>query len=111
MRALRIILVILSALLLAAHFYRRGTAIVAAGCAVLPLVLFASGAWARRSLQVALLVGVIEWLRTLGSLARARAAAGEPWARMALILGCVALVTAVAAWLVARPSRHPQGDP
>jgi len=109
-RFLRIVLVILSALLLAAHFYRRGAEIVAAVCAVLPLVLLVPGAWARRSLQIALGLGAVEWLRTLWSLARVREAMGEPWVRMAVILGSVAVVTAVAALLAGRPGRRPRED-
>lgn len=103
MRILRVLLVVLSALLLAAHFYRRGAAIVAALCTVLPLVLLVPRGWARRSLQIALVLGTLEWLRTLWSLARVREALGEPWFRMAVILGSVAVVTAAAAWLAGRP--------
>jgi hypothetical protein len=50
-------------------------------------------AWAAHTVQAALVVGVIEWIRTLLALAAERAKVGEPGERMVLILGSVALVT------------------
>ena len=41
-----------------------------------------------------LLLAAIEWLRTLIDIAQLRMHIGEPWMRMAVILGAVALFTA-----------------
>jgi len=95
-------LVILSALLIAAHFLRAGLdvlAILALGC---PLLLLVRRTWAIRTLQILLLGAGVEWSRTLVSLAMTRQAEGVPWTRMAVILGVVAAVAVVAA-LMLRP--------
>jgi hypothetical protein len=51
-----------------------------------------------------LLVGAVEWLRTLAVLAAQRIAAGQPWLRLAVILGAVALLTAAAALVFRHPA-------
>lgn len=90
----------LSALLLAAHFLRAGTTLpMLLALALLPL-LAVHRRWARRTLQLALALAALEWLRTALGLARYRLQAGEPWARMALILGAVALIAALSALLL-----------
>jgi len=87
----------LAATLLAAHFYRAGQlalAVFAVGALVL---LAVPRPWAARVLQVALLAGALEWLRTLALFASARMAAGQPYLRLALILLAVAAFTAASA--------------
>jgi hypothetical protein len=88
---------VLSLLLLGAHFFRGGhlfmTALALASLG-LPLV---RRRWAGRTLQVFLLAGAAEWCRTLWILSAQRMALGEPWLRMAAILGTVALLAALAA--------------
>ncbi len=54
-------------------------------------------------MQVALLLGALEWLRTLTLLVRFRTDLGTPWARLALILGAVALGTALSALVFRAP--------
>ena len=43
--------------------------------------------------QALLVLGALEWLRALYGLAAMRMAFGEPWTRLAFILGAVALFT------------------
>jgi hypothetical protein len=84
----------LAATMLAAHFYRAGQ-VVLAGLAVGALVLLAvPRAWAARALQLALVAGAFEWLRTLATFAAARMAAGQPYLRLTVILLAVAAFTA-----------------
>jgi hypothetical protein len=90
----------LALLLLGAHFFRAGLVPVAAACAVLLALLFVRTPWSARVLQGALALGTLEWLRTAWVFASARAAAGLPYTRLLVILGGVALVTALAAWLL-----------
>ena len=90
----------LALLLLGAHFFRAGLVPVAAACAVLLALLFVRAPWSVRVLQGALALGTLEWLRTAWVFASARAAAGQPYARLLVILGSVVLVTALAAWLL-----------
>ena len=94
MNVLRLLPVILSFLLLGAHFYRGGQLILTAFCGALLLLLFLRRSWVPLVFQVLLGLGAIEWLRTLYFLAAMRIAWNEPWTRMALILLAVALFTA-----------------
>jgi hypothetical protein len=87
----------IAAILLAAHFYRAGQlalAVLATGALAL---LAVPRPWAARALQVALLAGALEWLRTLALFASTRMAAGQPYLRLTLILGVVAAFTAASA--------------
>jgi hypothetical protein len=85
--------IVVSLLVLGAHFLRYGN--LAGVLAVLILVglLFVPRPWAARVVQAALVLGTLEWLRTLFVLVRWRAAHGEPIARMAVILAVVAALT------------------
>jgi hypothetical protein len=92
--ALRLTPVLLSFVLLAAHFSRHAVPFVPYLCLAIPLLLLVRKTWVPRLLQVLLAVGALEWLRTAFVLAGRRVDAGEPWIRMAVILGVVALLTA-----------------
>lgn len=84
--------VVLSALVLAAHFMRRGEWVPMLVSLGLLALLFVRREWARRMIQLALLLGAIEWARTLAGFVAERRALGEPWLRMAIILGSVIAV-------------------
>lgn len=93
MNILRLLPAILSLLLLAAHFFRNEMEVLTGVCVVLPLLLFFRERWVPSVIQVALILGVVEWLYTLYSFAQVRIAMDQPWTRLALILGTVALFT------------------
>jgi hypothetical protein len=93
MSVIRVLPVILSLLLLAAHFYRAGLVPLTLACVALPFVLLLRKAWVPRLFQVVLVLGALEWLRALYGFAAMRIAFGEPWTRLALILGAVAVFT------------------
>lgn len=95
MNMLRLTPVILSFLLLAAHFYRAGHMVLTAVCVGLLLLLFLRKPWIPRLFQALLVLGAIEWLRALYNLAAMRIAWDQPWTRLAIILGAVALFTAL----------------
>jgi len=96
---LRILPAILALLLVAAHFLRAGSlplvALYVAACA-LP---FIRRRWCLRLLQGLLLAGGGIWLYTAAVLLQQRLALGQPWLRMVLILGGVAVFTLGAAVL------------
>jgi hypothetical protein len=96
--------VILSFVLLAAHFSRHEIPILMVLSLLAPLLLFVKRPWVPRLLQLLLVLGALEWLRTAAVLAARRIDAGEPWLRMVLILAAVALVTSGAAALL-QPTR------
>lgn len=89
--------VALAMLVLAAHFLRAGwLPLVVVVIAVIPLLGLRRW-WVPRVFQAILGLGALEWLRTLFELRDIRRALGQPHARTAVILGGVALFTALAA--------------
>jgi hypothetical protein len=115
MRHLLLIPIILSALTLGAHLLRGGHPVLALAAAALPLLLVPRPVAALRCLQGLLLLGALEWVRALFQIREMRRALGQPWQRMAIILGAVALVTALSAlaaggWFRGRARRRP-GSP
>ncbi len=87
----------LALVLLAAHFYRAGLWPLAAVALLLIALLLVPRAWAARAVQIALLAGTIEWLRTLAAFVGERIAVGHPYLRLTVILLAVALFTAATA--------------
>jgi hypothetical protein len=90
--------------LLGAHFYRAGSLLPVLACVLLIVLLAWPRAWVARLVQASVLLGAGEWLWTLVLLAQARAALGQPWLRLALILAGVAAFSAASA-LVFRRAR------
>jgi len=93
----RLLLPAIAALVLAAHFYRAGNLMVAGLAAALIALLFVPRAWAARVVQLGLSAGALEWVLTLIRLVEIRQATGQPYGRLAAILGGVAVFTAVSA--------------
>lgn len=90
----------IACLLLAAHFYRAGIHVAAIIALVPVALLFVRRRWAARVIQVALVLGALEWLRATFMLVQERAALRGPVLRLSLILGGVAAFTLAGAWLV-----------
>ncbi len=97
MNFLRLFPVLLSALLLGAHFYRAGQLPLVLVVLAAPTILFFRRPWAARIIQIGLIAGGLEWARTMVGLVMARQAMGAPWTRLALILGAVSVLTACSA--------------
>jgi hypothetical protein len=93
MNFLRLLPVLISFLLLAAHFLRAGQTGVAFALIFLLPVLLVKKPWVPLLIQLVLFFGAVEWLLTLVSVAQMRIEFGSPWTRMAIILGSVALFT------------------
>ncbi len=89
--------IVFSALLLGAHFRWHGMNLLSIPAVLFPALLFIKRAWAARTVQIILFLGALEWVRTTIEIAFRRMDAGEPWLRMAIILGAVAVFTAVSA--------------
>jgi len=95
MNLLKLIPVVLSSLLLAAHFYRSGQVVLATICIALLILLIFRKPWVPKLFQFLLILGALEWLRSLYYFAAMRIAWDQPWTRLAIILGAVALFTAL----------------
>lgn len=100
MNALRRVPAVLSALLLAAHFFRWGSFAAVAICLLIPLAFVLRSPAAVLASRLLLLGGAGVWLVNAVGFARERMAEGRPYARMLLILLGVAAFTAWAAWLL-----------
>lgn len=98
----RFVVPALALLLLGAHFFRAGGWLPAAVAVALLALLAVPHRWAVRTLQVALVLGALEWLRTLAAFAAARIAVGQPYLRLTAILVGVSAFTLLGAWLLRR---------
>jgi hypothetical protein len=82
-------------LLLAAHFFRSENLLIALVSFLAIFLVFVRRPWAAYTIQVFLVLGSVEWLRSTISLVLSRSASGEPFLRLAIILGSVTLFTAL----------------
>jgi len=107
LNALRLLPVALVLVILAAHFYRAHFWVpFGITIALFPLLLIRAP-WAARVLQAALVIGALEWVRTAAALVAMRQSMGQPYTRLAIILGGVALATALCALIFQwRPVRE-----
>jgi hypothetical protein len=88
----QLIPVVLSLLVLGAHCLRSGSLLLMVLSLILVLCLFIREPIMARTIQLVLFLSTVEWLRFAFVFASARAAAGQPWTRLVLISGGVALV-------------------
>ncbi len=94
MNFVRLLPVIFSFLMLSAHFSRAGNIVLSVIFLLIPVLLFFRKKWVARTLQVLLIFGAIIWVKTTLNYVHIRQAMGEPWVRLVVILGLVALFTA-----------------
>jgi len=98
-RALLYIPIILSLIVLGAHFMRYGNSIAVVGALGLIALLFVRQVWVARLVQAVLVLGALEWALTLYRLVQVRVALDQPYVRMVVILAVVAVVTFCSALL------------
>ena len=95
MNILRLLPVLFSFLLLAAHFSRSGMFPLVILSLIVPLLLFIKRKWVPLLMQILLLAGALEWIRSMLLYIEMRKAIGDDWIRLAIILSVVALLTAI----------------
>jgi hypothetical protein len=91
--------VLLSFLMLAAHFFRNEHPVLVLICCAAPMLLAVRRTWATRIVQLLLVIGALEWVRTIFEIRAFRIEDGHDWHRMAVILGSVAAFTFASAML------------
>ena len=107
--------IFLSSLLIAAHFYRSGSGLLAVICVLVPFLLLSKSPWIPRVIGVFLLLAAAEWMRTMYVFIEQYQAAGVSWYRLAIILSAVILFTVLSSLLFRtsamknRYSRKPEG--
>ena len=94
MNLLRLLPVLLSFGLLAAHFSRAGLFPLVLISLIIPLILLIRKAWVARAIQILLVLGGLEWIRAMLGYIEIRKSIGEDWTRLAIILIAVAVLTA-----------------
>ena len=93
MTALLLLPVILSILVLAAHFLRAGNILALVGLLMLLPLLALRRGWVAAVARYTLWLGTGVWVYTALAIAADRIPLGQPWLRAALILGGVAILT------------------
>jgi hypothetical protein len=96
MNLVRLLPVLLSFGLLAAHFSRANMFPLVILALLIPFLLLIRKAWVARSIQVLLLLGAAEWIRAMLEYIEIRKSIGDDWTRLAIILVTVAVLTACA---------------
>ncbi|MFY9894065.1 MAG: hypothetical protein WAK63_08010 [Xanthobacteraceae bacterium] len=86
----RVLLYVVAAVLIAAHFLRVGDLVVVALCLATPLLFLLRRRWSLLVLQWLAYVAAAIWLAAAWQIVEMRMAFGEPWLRAALILIAVA---------------------
>jgi ferredoxin len=99
MNLLRLLPVIISSLLLAAHFSRADQTGLVLFSLTFPFLLFIRRQWVIKVCQIYLILGSFVWLQTLYTLVQKRIALEQPWGRLVLILGSVVLLTVASAFV------------
>lgn len=108
MKFLLFVPVVLSFLLLGAHYLREGQIYIVICVFLLPFLLIIRKPWVARLIQFFLLAGALEWTRTLLYLRELRLEHGMPWMRLVMIIGGVALITACSALVFYHPALKAQ---
>ena len=93
------VFIVLSLLLLGAHFLRDGNMPFVVACLILIGLLGVRHVFVARLVQISLVIGTFEWLWTLYRLREVRIAMEQPYTRMTIILAAVAAFTLCSAWL------------
>jgi hypothetical protein len=107
----RLIPLILSSLVLGAHFLRDGLVVLVVISLLAPFLLLVRRRWVLHFLQGCALVAALVWAQTAYALVQTRVEEGEPWTRMLLILGGVTVFTLWAGYLLRSESvrkRYPR---
>ena len=98
-KALFYMLIVLSLVVLGAHFLRDGNTPLVAACLILIGLLPVRHILVARLVQAALALGTLEWLWTLYRILEVRIALEQPYVRMSVILAVVATLTFCSALL------------
>ncbi|UCD93622.1 MAG: 4Fe-4S binding protein [Candidatus Zixiibacteriota bacterium] len=106
MGLLRVTPVILSALLLGAHFLRAGNHGLVAAALAAPSILFYRRRWVLYATAGLLITGALIWAETTWTIVHFRMGNGQSWLRMFAIMAGVILLTAGSSFvLVSRKAR------
>ena len=96
--------VLLSALMITAHFFRAGQWLQLVVAVAITMLLLVKERWVPLAVQGGLVLAAGEWLRTMYRMVEYRQAMGMDWRRLVLILGGVAFFTLLSTLVFRLPS-------
>lgn len=99
----RIAPLILSAVIVAAHFLRSYNLLPLALCLAAPFLLLFKKRWSLLVLEGLTVLAAIIWMIALNGIIQQRLQEGRSWLASAIILGAVALFTLYSGWLLNSP--------
>ncbi len=97
MNLVRLLPIILSSILMAAHFSRAHQNGLVMLCLTFPFLLLIKRRWVAKIFQILLFIGSIEWIHTTLRIVHIRQIHGQSWTRLVIILGAVAIFTFLSA--------------
>lgn len=100
---LRISLLALSAILIAAHFLRTSSLVPMLICLAAPFLLYIKKRWSVLVIQALTVIAAAVWLLTLYAIIQERIIEGREWIGPVIILGVVAGYTLLTGWLLNSP--------
>jgi hypothetical protein len=100
---LRIPLLTVATILIAAHFLRAAETVPVLICLAAPFLLVIRKRGALRAIQSLTVVAAVIWLVTLNGIIQQRLTEGRPWKVAVVILGTVAGYTLLTGWLLNSP--------
>ncbi len=100
---LRITLLALAAILIAAHFLRTFSMVPMLLCLAAPFLLLIKKRWSLLAVQALTVVAALIWLLTLQGIIQERLIEGRSWVPSAIILGVVSAYTLLTGWLLNSP--------
>lgn len=100
---LRITLLVLAAILMAAHFMRSFSIVPMVICLAAPFLLLIKKRWSLLTVQVLTVLATVIWLFTLNDIIQQRIHEGRSWTASAIILGVVTSYTLLTGWLLNSP--------
>lgn len=100
---LRISLLAVAAILMAAHFLRTSSFLPVLICLAAPFLLLIKNRWSIIALQSLTVIAALIWLLTLYGIIQQRIFENRSWTASAIILGVVAAYTLLTGWLLNSP--------
>ncbi len=97
MNIIKLLPVIFSFLILSAHFSRGDLFVLSIICLLIPFLLFIKHKWVVRLIQIVLIIGSLELIRSMFHYVNERQILGEPYTLLIIIMVSVALLTGLSA--------------
>ncbi len=102
MKKITYILIALNSITLAAHFSRTGLDFLGGLVLLIPFIMLYKRNISIQIVQVLMVFAGAEWIRTTVHFVSQRMDSGEPWLRLAIILGIVVVAAFGSAFLLNR---------